>query len=85
MSYTKGKWFVDEGGNIVAENDGEPRTVAEVWEIENEEEANARLIASAPELLEACEELIKHLNPLAPIGVWRKGYDAIRKAKGESE
>jgi len=43
--------------------------------------ANARLIAAAPELLEALEVLYEELSPRA----LRKAAAAIAKAKGESQ
>lgn len=50
-----------------------------------EAEANARLIAAAPELLAACEYALEHLNVLKIQGVEtvkRDLVDAIFKAKG---
>lgn len=54
-------------------------------------EANARLIAAAPDLLEACEALLR--DHLATIklkpeevkgGIGKQAMDAIHKAKGDS-
>ena len=52
-------------------------------------EANARLIASAPQLLEALEEINKAMVPTT-LGtnelsmIWRRARDAIKQAKGDS-
>lgn len=52
-----------------------------------DQEPNARLIAAAPDLLEACEEAVRHLE-VKP-GAWTEGVgaevklkEAINKAKG---
>lgn len=61
----------------------------EVLDETNEPEANARLIAAAPDLLSALETCVSELNQLAFIqkdkmaGVAiQKAFDAIAKAKG---
>ena len=48
-------------------------------------EANARLIAAAPDLLEACEQLLKLVDLLSPVegDTHRKAQRAIAKARGE--
>jgi hypothetical protein len=43
-------------------------------------EANARLIAASPELLEALVGIIERNDPQA----WMQGRDAIAKARGQS-
>lgn len=50
-----------------------------------EEKANARLIAAAPELLEACETALTNLSPLYASDhlVIRRLTAAIKKTKGE--
>ena len=53
---------------------------------DNELYANARLIAAAPELLEALEELIAATNHLEPCPATAdKARAAIAKAKGEDQ
>ena len=60
------------------------------WGLDSETVANAQLIASAPELLEALEALIKvynfdsntHLHGFWP-ECWEKAIDVVSKAKGE--
>ena len=51
----------------------------------DEMEANARLIAAAPDLLEVCEELLPFLSelPETPTGTWFKLRMAIAKATGQ--
>ena len=52
-------------------------------------EANARLIAAAPELLESCKELLarceQYLDPMIYGGEMTKARAAITKATGESQ
>lgn len=48
-----------------------------------EARANARLIAAAPELLEALIELCAAPNKHRPERVWDQARAAIAKAKGE--
>ena len=86
--HTPGPWFVNGPWHIQADTKTAiPVIVAQITPLrsgDNEErEANARLIAAAPELLEALEEALEVLrvNGLDPLG-----QDNIRaivaKAKG---
>jgi len=58
LSHTPGPWVVSDGeftdGFVEAVNNG-PNTIAGIMPVP-ERSANARLIAAAPELLEACKE-----------------------------
>lgn len=66
--------------------------VASVPVFEEEDEANARLIVAAPDMLDALKALIacseepdpESLSPRAPllVGAWAKARDAISKAEG---
>ena len=48
---TPGPWYVSETGDVV---DSSNEDIAQVWPpVEGDEDANARLIAAAPEMLEA--------------------------------
>ncbi len=55
----------------------------------DEIESNSRLIAAAPDLLEACEMLLAHIQIDPPLAMFRDPQDieiakkAIAKAKGE--
>ena len=74
---------------IVATVWGDDRPVADP----RPAEANARLIAAAPDLLDACQEAIRAINshttePI-PVGAYNRVArmlgDAIRKATGEAD
>ena len=59
-----------------------------VWCMEDEDrspecEANAHLIAAAPDLLEALEKVFTVMNDDMPVGLRKVCYEAIAKAKGE--
>ena len=63
MSYTKGPWAVSHDGVVCS---GEPKTAVEIAFVAQmsddvpEANANGRLIAAAPELLEAVKDSICH-------------------------
>lgn len=91
--YTKGEWKVervtrDTYGTYFIKGIDKRRTDQE---LETEDKANAFLISSAPELLEALESLMKGIGELPPIvalqSVLEKQYQraekAIAKAYGE--
>jgi hypothetical protein len=63
MTHTPGPWYVNDRCIEAAGPEG-PRdvTVAVVHAPEDQRDANARLIAAAPELLAACEELLIYLS-----------------------
>ncbi len=89
MSYTKGKWEVKHYHNHGEGKHGDPITPDIMCNQEriasvciyaaahgNQEiaDANARLIAAAPELLEACKEAKNLINKmLIPMGVRKQG------------
>lgn len=82
MSHTPGSWQRDGLGGITATIGGEKRSIARVyWENGRleEAEANERLIESAPDLLAACERLLK--GPTAAARAAAR--EAIKKVRGE--
>jgi hypothetical protein len=99
--HTPGPWFVFGNGHCVGgptgmmDADPNQKTAgiamcAMRLRTDDENEANARLIASAPELLAACEELVADLLSHAKFGMndsevamLKRAEAAIRKARGE--
>ena len=100
MTYTPGPWVVIDIRDIGKElleictlKEGEPVCVARIdhrnnkLEIDKEDEANANLIASAPEMLEALT-LVKtmidnHAKHCRNGSGYQKICDAMKKARGE--
>ena len=97
MTHTPGPWFVsmkpdwdedggmgpavyDCDGGVFAVVDDEPETIARPFC-----EADARLIAAAPELLEALERLVEAAGPqmIEPDLALEFARTVIRKARGE--
>lgn len=95
MSYTKGKWEVDEGVFIKKGNIGISNQMRRICTVNNgsgllpkeEQEANARLIAAAPDLLKACEEInngIRHIKGQLPEEM-KKPYQLLQQAIAKAE
>ena len=98
MNHTPGPWFAHDfsgvsGGNEVVASDycvscttPDHITVAFMGNglrcAREEWEANAQLIAAAPELLEALEEVLGW-ETLCPIDVYEQARAAIAKARGQ--
>lgn len=85
MKHTKGRpWKVYNNGM-----DSSGRGVYRIEHRREELEANARLIASAPELLEACKALVETIKEILPIEGYssytEQAKQAIKKAEGENE
>lgn len=86
-TFTPGPWLIGKAGTDKAIYDGKGGWVATIPDmlLNDEQKANAHLIASAPDLLEALEEVLKSLewqeNILDGLAV-QKAQAAIAKAKG---
>ena len=81
---TPGPWHVANGVQIR----GEREQIAKVWMMRGGEgKANARLIAAAPDLLEALREIFHDVKqgaiPNDDDEWWKKASTAIAKATGE--
>ena len=89
MKHTKGEWYTSgksinnaEQHLVISEDKGQ--NVAVCYGVE-EAQANAHLIAAAPELLEACKTAIEGNRTHAPIDVtFRILQEAINKAEGKN-
>ncbi len=67
MKHTKGTWKFNGRDIVVGQNIGQQRicTIIEHRdEFKEEDEANAKLIAAAPDLLSACEYTIEKLRAI---------------------
>lgn len=86
--HTSGPWKVSRSGTTVLSESG--RFIADCLGPNSQEqnEPNARLIAAAPELLEALKEAQQHINGGSGIkqGMeWKAMYDKIRAAIAKAE
>lgn len=84
MKHTKGPWKVFKGADrYIIDLNGESYWIQrEGFSGNDEQRANANLIAAAPDLLEALEILVAHAPNKASEQVFRK---LIAKAKGGAE
>jgi len=86
MNYTKGPWKFTELGDNRFISDAEGRTVCNLLPQARplvRERANARLIAAAPELLEALRLVLAHDGALTGAD-WTAIRAAIAKAEGRA-
>ena len=107
MKHTKGKWIIHglqkgkngyRDWNTYCVRSGKTNVhIATIGDVdryyEKQNRANARLIAAAPDLLEACKGLTKAINKEidgnpdfvdSPVYAWLEdAHEAISKAKGE--
>lgn len=88
MKHTKGPWYIQYGFNVFGEGNrlvasaGGYSTNADSGEHVLENEANARLIAAAPALLEACKLALNAFEKAWAIN-WDDLARAIAKAEAE--
>ena len=94
MKHTKGPWKILGSSTLNIQSDrtkvGERRRIASLLATNAEDNANAALIAAAPEMLEALEEVAKYWVPTevnyegqAFFDAIGRVQDTINKAKGE--
>lgn len=88
VKHTPGPWVVTRGGQSEPFSiEASTRTVALVKSCRNEADANARLIAAAPDLLAACEAMLAHRFCFATQKEAESGFAqaraAIAKARGQ--
>jgi acylphosphatase len=75
--HTRGPWLISDDGTIEAKHLGL------VGHIKNASAADLAIIAAAPELLEACKELVTRCGPNAEDG--KRARAAIAKAEGRAD
>ena len=94
MNYTKGEWEIENWGHGISiwKSDDRPNPTTQIAHLplnhglkDSEVEANARLIASAPDMYEALKNLIASFRdtPLFATDVVTDALAAIRKAEGK--
>ena len=95
MEHTKGpwsatRWAIGDGWRVhvlhTADNDVHDAICdLDTWQSDDQTEANARLIAAAPELLEACNRCLDFINIHHTGTMLREMLEtAIAKAEGRS-
>ena len=92
MKHTPGPWEISRGVHAYPFSiESESKTIGFIklqTGLQEVTEANARLIASAPDLLEACKEILNLLEAEMPIWYLRYHYNvlssAIAKATGNT-
>ena len=104
MTHTPGPWTIegtrDSDEFWVVKDEGPVCEISQTFGYPDADEANARLIAAAPELLAALRDLIREkaaslgdpgdrewvrFADADPSGAWHSAYDAILKATGKGE
>lgn len=73
-----GDWWQDKPAQIIA--DGKVIATLAMTKQSDEANARARLIAAAPEMLEALQEITMAVSPAAQLAAEAKAHAAIAKA-----
>src|SRR3990167_164278 len=86
QKHTEGPWRIRHtsiGGHraISDKNNKDIVVVTGIGEIEEEQDANARLIAAAPELLEALKLMVEQYGGMVDGGVEKNARISVEKAK----
>ena len=92
VKFTKGPWEFDRNNSHSGQiailhgcSEGWIELWSPVWPNEENQEANARLIAAAPELYEATNNLLFLCRKYIPGHHWLpKAEEALKKARGEA-
>jgi len=97
MSHTPGPWhaIIDNEGDVtyVTADSANDRDICDFYHVSREgsqtypkenAEANARLVAAAPEMLAALEVIEMTLRGLGHLNLSDHAADLIKRAKGES-
>ena len=84
--WTSGQWYRYSHWFIGTKDaDGEVQySIGRVWPDDTEAEANAHLIAAAPELYEALRDAGSWLDPKAPVAIHEAASAALARARGET-
>ena len=87
MKHTKGPWNIEGEStlNIVSRAAAKGRRISSLLATCEEDNANARLIAAAPEMLEALESVLKNNRLMNALEVSQRRLimDAVSKATGD--
>ena len=81
MEYTKGDWEVKGGVHLKNNFYAITNVSIPAWEVE----ANAHLIAAAPELLEACKMIVRLIEGEPLQNIKEPPVDIIRRAIAKAE
>ena len=84
--HTPGPWFsqYDDNGFYEIGSESVTFTLAFTYGEGDTDEANARLIAAAPDLLEALQDVLLELESIGPMEKIDRARAAIAKATGEN-
>lgn len=79
-NYTLGNWH-SKDGQIYPQETGKTLAIIPYYDHSKEEDkANARLIAAAPDLLEGLKEMVRMYESVQPAGGWQGVYEGAKAA-----